>query len=260
MSQFFIYPFNGRPVSAQVQNGTITNSAAGGAFTNTGSSVTNPMRLFDDSIATATDFPAAHRVVMIDKGGASVDQIDRIAFHSTADDAEDDGIRFFTNSVSNNSGTTPFGTIADVASGWNVLSVTAADSERYYYMAAHEGQVNTITELIIGKKLDLTNVTLSGTEGVNYGNDTMFTRGGLEFSNQRHGKKRFFNFDLTFINETYKTSLETMRDSVDLSHHKFLYYDGNEYIYVRMSDDSLRFKEVAFGVYDTSIKLTEQLS
>ena len=35
MSQFFIYPFNGRPVSAQVQNGTITDSAAGGAFTNT---------------------------------------------------------------------------------------------------------------------------------------------------------------------------------------------------------------------------------
>jgi len=27
-----------------------------------------------------------------------------------------------------------------------------------------------------------------------------------------------------------------------------------------MSDNSLRFKEVAYGVYDTSIKLTEQLS
>ena len=258
MSQFFIYPFNGRPISTQVQNGTISDSATGGAFTNTGSSVTNPMRLFDDSIGTATDFPAAHRVVMIDKGGASVDQIDRIAFHSTA--ADTDGIRFFTNTAADNSTTSSFATTSAVTEGWNVLESTAAASERYYYMAAYEGQVNTITELIIGKKLDLTNVTLSGLEGADYGNDKVFTRGGLEFSNQRYGKKRFFNFNLSFVSETYKTSLETMRDSVDLSHHKFLYYDGSEYIYVRMSDDSLRFQEVAFGVYDTTIRISEQLS
>jgi hypothetical protein len=258
MSQFFIYPFNGRPVSAQVQNGTISNSANGGAFTNTGTSVTNPMRLFDDSIGTATDFPAAHRVVMVDKGAASVGQIDRIAFFSTAQD--DDGIRFFTNDSPSNSTTSNFTTKASVDENWNILEPTAGASKRYYYMAAYEGQVNTITELIIGKKLDLTNVKLAGTEGANYGNTQTISHGGVEFSSQRHDRKRFFNFDLTFINETYKTSLETMRDSVDLSHHKFLYYDGSEYIYVRMSNDSLRFKEVAFGVYDTSIKLTEQLS
>jgi len=51
-----------------------------------------------------------------------------------------------------------------------------------------------------------------------------------------------------------------MRNSLYGSHKKFLYYDGSAYYYVRMSDDSLRFKEVAYGVYDTSIKLTEQLS
>ena len=51
-----------------------------------------------------------------------------------------------------------------------------------------------------------------------------------------------------------------MREAVDGAHYKFLYYDGSSYHYVRMSDDSLRFKEVAYGVYDTSIKLTEQLS
>tara|TARA_R100000742_G_C4279324_1_gene103593 strand:+ start:5493 stop:6269 length:777 start_codon:yes stop_codon:yes gene_type:complete len=258
MSQFFIYPFNGRPVSSQVQNGTISDSAAGGAFTNTGSSVTNPMRLFDDSIGTATDFPAAHRVVMVDKGASSVDQIDTIAFYSTSSDS--DGIRFFTNNAANNSTTSNFTTTDAVTEGWNILSPTAAASEQYYYMAAYEGQVNTITELLIGKRLNLTNVRLAGTEGANYGNTQTISHGGVEFSSQKHDKKRFYNFDLTFINETYKTSLETMRDSVDLSHHKFLYYDGSEYIYVRMSDDSLQFTEVAFGVYDTKIKLTEQLS
>ena len=51
-----------------------------------------------------------------------------------------------------------------------------------------------------------------------------------------------------------------MREAVDGAHYKFLYYDGSAYNYVRMSGDSLRFKEIAYGVYDTTIKLTEQLS
>jgi hypothetical protein len=51
-----------------------------------------------------------------------------------------------------------------------------------------------------------------------------------------------------------------MRTATVGSHYKFLYYDGSSYNYVRMSDDSLRFTEVAVGVYDTQIKLTEQLS
>ena len=48
-----------------------------------------------------------------------------------------------------------------------------------------------------------------------------------------------------------------MRTVLYGSHDGFLYYDGSAYYYVRMSDDSLIFKEIAYGVYDTSIKLTE---
>jgi hypothetical protein len=72
--------------------------------------------------------------------------------------------------------------------------------------------------------------------------------------------KRFWNFNLRHVNSTYKGNLETMRNSVYGSHKKFLYYDGSAYYYVRMSNDSLRFNEIAFGVYSTKIKLTEQLS
>ena len=88
----------------------------------------------------------------------------------------------------------------------------------------------------------------------------MTSHGGEEYSNKRHDGKRFWNFDLRYCSSSYKTSLETMRNSLYGSHKKFLYYDGSAYYYVRMSDDSLRFKEIAYGVYDTSIKLTEQLS
>ena len=73
-------------------------------------------------------------------------------------------------------------------------------------------------------------------------------------------REKFWNFDLKHISSAYKTSLETMRDAVDQSHLKFLYYDGSSYNYVKMSDRSLRFKEIAFGVYSTKIQLTEQLS
>ena len=85
-------------------------------------------------------------------------------------------------------------------------------------------------------------------------------QGGNTYSNKRHDGKRFWNFNLKFVSSSYKTSLESMRDAIDGAHYKFLYYDGSAYYYVRMSDNSLRFKEIAYGVYDTSIKLTEQLS
>ena len=51
-----------------------------------------------------------------------------------------------------------------------------------------------------------------------------------------------------------------MREAIDGARYKFLYYDGSAYYYVRMSDNSLRFREIAFGVHDTSIELVEQLS
>ena len=122
------------------------------------------------------------------------------------------------------------------------------------------GELNIFTEVILGKKLDLTNVTLSGNEGKSFGNDVVTSYGGVEFSNLRHEGKRFYNFNLDHVNETYKTNLETMRDAVRGSHYKLLYYDGSTYHYVRLSNDSLQFKEVAVGVYDTKISLVEQLS
>jgi len=143
--------------------------------------------------------------------------------------------------------------------GWNELSFSDA-SGQYKFIQSTTGTIDDITEVIIGKKLSLTNIELTGSEGMNYGNSNAITYEGNKFSNQRHYGQRFWNFDLKLVSSTYKTSLETMREAIDGARYKFLYYDGSAYYYVRMSDDSLRFKEVAYGVYDTSIRLTEQLS
>ena len=267
MSKFLLYSVNGRGSSASIDSGSIPSN--GGDYTSNSSKVTNDERLLDDSVATAANFTATDTAVRIDKGSASIDVIDSFAFHSSA--AGSNGIEVYTNSASNNSSTAEKLAFDTIIQGWNVSAqsetradssgkITASESERYWYVTAHQGAVATITEIMFAKQVNLTNVTLAGTEGVINGNKVVQIQGGVQYSNKRHDGIRFFNFDLKFISNTYKTTLETMRDSVFGSHDKLLYYDGSEYILVRLSDDSLQFKEVAFNVFDTQIKLTEQLS
>jgi len=257
MAKYFIYPRGETPIVAAIDSGSIPDG--GGTYTSNASKVTSDERLIDSSIGTAANFTEQHATIRVDKGSGSVDVIDSVAFYANA--ADNGGFQFYTNSASDSSTTTEQATFSATAVGWNVnASLTAGNAERYWYMSAHEEAVASVTEVIFGVKLTLTNIELTGVEGRNYGNDLMISHGGEEYSNQRHDGKRFWNFDLRYCSSTYKTSLETMREAVDGAHYKFLYYDGSSYHYVRMSDDSLRFKEVAYGVYDTSIKLTEQLS
>ncbi len=268
MAKYFIYP-NPNLYSADPVGGDRTGSTNNFAVS---ANVTNETRLTDVSIATAASIPQ-YDAVRFDMGG-TITAINAVAIYVNAVNTND--VHFFNSSsattgafgASSNDDTFITGTsYTDFTSvGWqvktNLANTTAgnAATQRYFYMYGNIATQSTITEVMIGNKLDLTNVTLSGEEGVVYGNDTFESYGGNEFSNQRHGAKKFWNFDLKHISSAYKTSLETMRDAVDQSHLKFLYYDGSSYNYVKMSDRSLRFKEIAFGVYSTKIQLTEQLS
>jgi hypothetical protein len=126
-------------------------------------------------------------------------------------------------------------------------------------MSAHEGAVTTVTEVIFGVKLDLTNIILGSTEGIDYGNDIIKTKGGNEFSIKQYGARRFWNLSLSHITSAYKTTLESFKRSMDGSYYNFLYYDGSSYHYVYMDEASLSFKEIAFGVYRAKIKLIEAL-
>ena len=267
MAKFLLYSVDGREGSASVDSGSI--DPGGGAYSSNASKVTNDERLVDGSVATAANFTAQHAAVRVDKGAAAIDTVDSFAFHSTA--AGDNGLQVYTNSSSSNSTDTEKLTFDTIIQGWNVSAqgksradseakLTASDSERYWYVAAHEAAVSTITEIMFAKQVDLKNVTLSGTEGVTNGNRVIQSQGGVQFSNKRHDGIKFWNFDLSFISATYKTELEAMRDAVFGSHDKIIYYDDNNYNLVRLSDDSLQFKEVAFNVFETKIKLTEQLS
>ena len=258
----FIYPnanlYDAEPVGGDQTGGT--NDFAADA-----TSATNEHRLTDNSIATAAGMPAQYDTVQFDLSSTG-NSIDSLAVHTTAADSGDLDFYASDSATSNAYATGITGSsFSALTVGWNVkagnLTVSSsAPATRYYYMRQSEDGNNTLTEVILGKKVDLTNVTLSGNEGKNFGNDVVSSYGGVEFSNLRHEGKRFYNFNLDHVNETYKASLEAMRDAVRGSHYKLLYYDGSTYHYVRMSNNSLQFKEVAFGVYDTSISLVEQLS
>lgn len=252
MAEFFIYPkadfYNVEPVGGALSS---TNFAED-------TDVTNESRLTDQSTSLAADFPANFDTVRFDLGDTDK-TIDSIAVYANGSDADD--LNFYgsssaTSGLSFISGSNFADTFAE---GWNVRADAMSNDTRYVFMRG-TGALAIFTEVIIGTKLALTNVNLSGSEGVNYGNETLVSEGGQEFSHQKHGAKKFWHFSLNHVSETYKTNLEAMRDAVDGSHYKFLYYDGSSYNYVRMSTDSLRFKEVAVGVYNTRIKLTEQLS
>tara|TARA_R100000005_G_C4967977_1_gene182044 strand:- start:185 stop:982 length:798 start_codon:yes stop_codon:yes gene_type:complete len=265
MAKYFIYSnenlYGVEPVGGDRQSQSDNFVAASG--------VTGESRLTDVSISTGASIPQ-YDAVRFDMGG-TITAIDAVAVYSNAVTSSD--VHFFNSS---SDGTNAFGSgdanfitgssYADLSVGWNVKTGLAntqggsAATARYFYIYSNVATQTAVTEVIIGNKLNLTNVTLSGSEGVNYGNETLVSEGGNEFSHQKHGAKKFWHFSLNHVSETYKTSLEAMRDAVDGSHYKFLYYDGSSYNYVRMSTDSLRFKEVAVGVYNTRIKLTEQLS
>jgi len=268
MAKYFIYPnanlYSADPVGGDRTGGT--NNFAASA------NVTNETRLTDVSIATAASIPQFD-AVQFDMGG-TITAINAVAIYVNAVNTND--VHFFNSSsattgafgASSSDDTFITGTSYDefTSVGWQVKTGLAnttagnAATQRYFYMYGNVATQSTITEVIIGNKLDLTNVKLTGAEGINYGNDLIVSHGGNEFSNQRHGGKKFWNFSLGHCSSTYKASLEAMREAVDGAHYKFLYYDGSAYNYVRMSGDSLRFKEIAYGVYDTTIKLTEQLS
>lgn len=265
MAKYFIYP-NANLYSADPVGGDRTGGTDNFAVS---ANVTNETRLTDVSIATAASIPQFD-AVRFDMG-AVISQPDAVAVYANAANTND--VHFFNSS---NATTGAFGSsdanfitgtsYATLSLGWNVKTGLSnvqggvAAIQRYFYMYGNIATQSTITEVMIGNKLDLTNVKLTGAEGINYGNDLMVSHGGNEFSNQRHGGKKFWNFSLGHCSSTYKASLEAMREAVDGAHYKFLYYDGSAYNYVRMSGDSLRFKEIAYGVYDTTIKLTEQLS
>lgn len=261
MAKYFIYP-NANLYSADPEGGDQTGGT--NDFATDATSATNETRLTDVSISNAAGIPAQYDAVRFDLTDSN-NTIDALAVHTTAAITAD--LDWYANdSPTTNAFATGItgSSITSIPAGWAVrtgLTVSSSSpATRYIYMRSSSGAQNTLTEVILGTKLSLTNINLTGAETLKHGNKSHFTYEGYKFTNQSHGEKRTWAFNLTHINSTYKTSLETMKTALNGSHYKFLYYDGSDYYYVRMSAKSLQFKEIANGIYDTTLNLIEQLS
>ena len=251
MAKYFIYNNAGFSESA------VTDGTVSGTTFSSSSSVTNEERANDMSISTAFTSFGTDDALRFNVGSANAStNADRIALYFTSAHGHD--MKVYAGSSTTAMGSALVNKTDNWVAGWNELSFSET-SGQYKFIHSTTGTIDDITEVMVGKKLSLTNIELTGTEGKIHGNKVITSQGGVEYSNKKHDGKRFWNFDLKFVSSTYKTSLDTMRNALYGSHKKFLYYDSSAFYYVRMSENSLIFKEIAYGVYDTSIKLTESL-
>ena len=251
MAKYFIYDNVGFS-EATVTDGTVSTTTFSSSR-----SVTNEDRANDMSISTAFTSFGANEALRFDVGSSNAStNCDRAALYFTSAHGHD--MKVYSGSSTTAMGSALVNKTDNCVAGWNELSFSDA-SGQYKFIQSTTGTIDDITEVMVGKKLSLTNIELTGTEGKIHGNKVITSQGGVEYSNKKHDGKRFWNFDLKFVSSTYKTSLDTMRNALYGSHKKFLYYDSSAFYYVRMSENSLIFKEIAYGVYDTSIKLTESL-
>jgi len=251
MAKYFIYDNVG------FSEATVTDGTVSGTTFSSSSSVTNEDRANDMSISTAFTSFGTDDALRFNVGSANAStNADRIALYFTSAHGHD--MKVYAGSSTTAMGSALVNKTDNWVAGWNELSFSET-SGQYKFIHSTTGTIDDITEVMVGKKLSLTNIELTGTEGKIHGNKVITSQGGVEYSNKRHDGKRFWNFDLKFVSSTYKTSLDTMRNALYGSHKKFLYYDSSAFYYVRMSENSLIFKEIAYGVYDTSIKLTESL-
>jgi hypothetical protein len=238
----------------QPSDPTITDGTeSGGTFTSS-DSITNEERLMDDSIAISPTNIDGSDMAMFDFGSAKT--MDFVALYFTAEETDnvtiyysDDGSAVTSHAVY----------ITTFSTGWTIIDLTE-ESHRYWAIKfATAGSFDGLAEVIIGNKYDFdVNPDLNASTGAEFGTEVLTSLGGVEYANKRHAPKANWSWNWSSISVAMKTSLETMRDTVQ-DFKKFVYYDGTNYHYVRLTG-GLDFQEIAYQRYSTSIQLREQIS
>lgn len=219
----------------------------------TSSSVTNEERINDQSISEAV---------------SSFDQWDQLRFtlssaklgetyavYSNA--ATSNNLDIVGSANSNNSDDNTLYTFTSLIEGWNVY-VHSDNTYQYWFITSTQGAINSLTELLIGKKTTFDfEPTMGIAYGARHGIMESTTPGNRFHSIRRYDPKRTFTLNWTFINTTFKATLEAMKNTTHGDLHPVLFYDDSNYWYCRMSPDSLNMTEVGFEQYSTTLTLEE---
>jgi hypothetical protein len=229
---------------------TLTDGTFSTADWTAGASITNESYLNDQSVGSAATAIVANDGIMFDCGSSVTPSICAIYVASGTGD-----ITCYQDSDSNDDTKTSAGTTTVSSTGWNIISLSG--SARYWFVKFED--TFTISEIFFGKSFVFpVGYELGNTSGANYGVDVTESYGGIEAANKRHGAKNTWNWTWQYLNETAKDNLITMREDLDMSFLKFIYYDDTTYNWVRLVG-GLEFSEVAYQAYNTSISLIGQL-
>ena len=264
MAKYFLYSHPNLYDTGAVRGGAITGSTTK-TWTESSSAITNVDRVADQNIGSVISSVAQYDTIRIDMGSGF--SCDAIAFYHTAADTNDLEI-YASNSASTFTTGSPgsddhIQTIsADFTAGaWQITDITIT-SKRYIYI--YNGTANEwdyCSEIMLGTKYTFDrNYDLGGKFGKAFGVTNMKSYGGIEYSHKRHDGKETWDWEWTRLTNAQMNSLVTLRDAVEGSRFKFLYYDGTAWNWVRMSDKSLQKKEIAYQTYNTSIQLIQQLA
>lgn len=251
MAKYFLYPDPGI-----YDTGAITTGTSNGTAFSSSSSIVNADRITDQSIGSAiTDFDE-NDAIRINMGASS--SPNAIAFYHSA--ADDNDINIYASDDAT-LGTAVENITANFSAGWTIVDITVSSKQYLYIVNVTAAEWDYCTEIVVGTKYTFDrNYDLGGKFGKSFGVTNMQSYGGVEYSHKKHDGKETWAWEWTRLTNAHMNNLITLRDAVEGSRFKFLYYDGSDWNWVRMSDKSLQKKEIAYQTYNTSIQLTQQLS
>ena len=141
--------------------------------------------------------------------------------------------------------------------GWQVVDLTETTGNKFF--TEFKGAVTNVSEIMFGKKLNFeVEPDANVQESFDSQNTILRSLGGTEYALNTSDPQKIFTITFGNISQTFKNDLITFQENVKVEAKKFLYYDGSNYHWVRLTGP-LTFNEVADSRYSTSIQMRQQI-
>ena len=240
-------------IGAALKDGTITISGSHDEIRTfaSASTLTNYSYATDNNLTTAITGWGDTDALRFNLGSAKA--VNFAALYFTAAEDVSIEVHAHTHLVGEQSETKTRHT--DFTAGWNIISMTAEWTYRYWTVSAKGATIDNLTQIFFSHGLDL---PISG-DGITiekpYNSFVGSTYNNTEFSNKIDTELRKWTIQLPIVTDSDKTSLETLM-SVHKNTRSFVYYDESSFYSVRLAKP-LTFNQVATNTYSTTITLQE---
>ncbi len=249
MARIFYYDIG--TADAEVKAGT---TGGGTTFTPNDAAITNETLINDQSISGAVTGWGANDAIRFDMGESKSGTI--IAFYFTS--GEGTNINVHASSSATAMGAADKVITAGFVEGWNVVSLGATFSGRYWFVVA-DGSFDNCTEIFIGDSYTFANrFDLNNSQTKVHGIDVDRSYGNVKGSNKRFDELKAWAWNWRNIIESDKTNLETFENAIDIIRLKFIYFDETTLWWVS-KNNVFDFVEQAYQIYNLNINLVQEI-